>query len=169
MCKVKSLLGLWASTNPLAKIRKNGKRKAENGKLFCFSVFAWSGKRNAAIKPRAEGKFICTMPRRSSEARRATDAAERAQRANLFALCRAARRKSLRSRINGKLFVFPSRVSKTIPSTRGRAKNGKRKTENWRCGARRKRLRRRLNCYLIASAEGKFICTMPSREEEKPA
>ena len=29
-----------------------------------------------------------------------TDAAEREQRANLFALCRAARRKSLRSRIN---------------------------------------------------------------------
>ena len=32
-----------------------------------------------------------------------TDAAEREQRANLFALCRAARRKSLRSRINAEL------------------------------------------------------------------
>ena len=28
--------------------------KAENGKLFCFSIFAWSGKWNAAIEPRAE-------------------------------------------------------------------------------------------------------------------
>ena len=32
-----------------------------------------------------------------------TDAAEREQMANLFALCRAARRKSLQSRVNAKL------------------------------------------------------------------
>ena len=56
-----------------------------------------------------------------------TDAAEREQRANLFALCRAARRKRPRSGINAL---------------------------NRRCGAR---------------AEGKLVCAMPSRKEEKTA
>ena len=138
MCKVKSLLGLWASTNPLAKIRKNGKRKAENGKLFCFSVFAWSGKRNAAIKPRAEGKFICTMPRRSSEARRATDAAEREQRANLFALCRGGAVKpegqpTLRSERRGQIYLHyaePRGGKVHEEGLKRKTESGKRKTDD---------------------------------------
>ena len=41
------------------KKTENGKRKAEN--FLIFSISAWSGKRNAAIKPRAEG--ACTLCR----------------------------------------------------------------------------------------------------------
>ena len=40
--------------------------------------------------------------------KRKTDDAEREQRANLFVLCRAARKKSLRSGINEKLLTVPS-------------------------------------------------------------
>ena len=52
--------------------------------------------------------------RKTENGERKTDDAEREQRANLFALCRAARKKSLRSRVNGKR----------------KAENGERKTEN---------------------------------------
>ena len=60
-----------------------------------------------------------------------TDAAEREQRANLFALCRAARRKSLQSRVNAKCKMYNTECK--MQNAKCRMQNAECRMQNAEC------------------------------------